>query len=393
MKLLTLELFPRRVSVVAACCVALTFSAWIPAFGQHGGGHAAGGGGHVAAPHVSAPAVSTPHVVITRPAIIGPPAGTRSFVATPPIVHLTPRPGMNRPAVGSHVMMPPVLPPQSGPRTIGVGPHTVIGFPADPREADRVPLHFSPVMSFSGQGRDIWQDSARGVTGHNPSSFAGRIPRGPHTPPFPVGPRFPGRPIFPIFGPPGFGFFGSPFFGLGLGFGFNSIWWPSCGPYWGWGYGCNAMPYYDYAPDYEPGYEGNGLEAQMENQSGPEMYEYPSATSPIFVYGEEGRELVQLYLKDGTVYNVTDYWLVNDQLHCTTVEGASTVEHVFNFGELDLQKTIDVNTARGFKFVLRNEPIEQYLRDHPDAGTNGQAGGGVVAPQQPAAPPARPPEP
>ena len=107
------------------------------------------------------------------------------------------------------------------------------------------------------------------------------------------------------------------------------------------------------------------------------MYEYPSATSPIFVYGEERRELVQLYLKDGTVYNVTDYWLVNDQLHCTTVEGASTVEHVFNFDELDLQKTIDVNTAREFRFVLRNEPIEQYLKDHPDAGTNGQGEGEI----------------
>jgi hypothetical protein len=130
----------------------------------------------------------------------------------------------------------------------------------------------------------------------------------------------------------------------------------------------------------------------MENQSGPEMYEYPTATSPIFVYGEEGRELVQLYLKDGTVYNVTDYWLVNDQLHCTTVEGASRVEHVFNFDELDLQKTIDANTARGFKFVLRNEPIEQYLKDHPDSGTNTQGGEGVAAPPEAPAQPARPPQ-
>jgi hypothetical protein len=30
-----------------------------------------------------------------------------------------------------------------------------------------------------------------------------------------------------------------------------------------------------------------------------------------------------------------------------------------------LQKTIDVNTARGFRFVLRNEPLEQYLKDNP----------------------------
>jgi hypothetical protein len=33
---------------------------------------------------------------------------------------------------------------------------------------------------------------------------------------------------------------------------------------------------------------------------------------------------------------------------------------------LDLQKTVDSNTRRGFRFVLRDEPFEQYLRDHPD---------------------------
>jgi hypothetical protein len=33
---------------------------------------------------------------------------------------------------------------------------------------------------------------------------------------------------------------------------------------------------------------------------------------------------------------------------------------------LDVQKTIDVNTRRGFRVVMRNEPMEQYLRDYPD---------------------------
>jgi hypothetical protein len=302
-------------------------------------------------------------------------------------------------------MMPPVLPPLNGARIVGAGPHTVVGFAPDNVVGNSIPLHFSQPMSFSGQGHEIWQDSGadapRAVAALHPgnSTLGSRTPRGPNAPPFPPlrGPVFPGRPIFPIFGPPGFGFFGSPFFGLGLGFGFGSAWWPSCGPYWGWGYGCNGLSYYGYGPGYELGYSNN-LEGQVENQSGPEMYEYPSATSPIFVYGED-QELVQLYLKDGTVYNVADYWLVNDQIHCTTVEGATTVEHVFNFEELNLQKTIDVNTARGFKFVLRNEPIEQYLRDHPDiGGANGRNGAGVSQPStppQPAAPgqPANPPKP
>jgi hypothetical protein len=63
---------------------------------------------------------------------------------------------------------------------------------------------------------------------------------------------------------------------------------------------------------------------------------------------------------------VTDYWRVDNQLHFTTLDGGGApVEHTVEFSQLDLQQTIDVNTRRGFRFVLRDEPFEQYLRDHP----------------------------
>jgi hypothetical protein len=105
--------------------------------------------------------------------------------------------------------------------------------------------------------------------------------------------------------------------------------------------------------------------------------------TPFFVYGGGGSGLAQLYLNDGTVYNVTDYWLVDGQLHFTTVDagGNSAVEHTIEFSQLDLQQTVNVNVQRGFRFVLRNEPFEQYLRDHPD---------GVPDAQQPSASPANP---
>jgi hypothetical protein len=80
----------------------------------------------------------------------------------------------------------------------------------------------------------------------------------------------------------------------------------------------------------------------------------------------ERSDLPQLYLKDGTVLTVTDYWMVDDQLHFTIIEGGKLAEHVIALDQLDLQKTIDVASQRGFRFVLRNEPVEQYLRDHPD---------------------------
>jgi len=32
-----------------------------------------------------------------------------------------------------------------------------------------------------------------------------------------------------------------------------------------------------------------------------------------------------------------------------------------------LRRTVEVNTRRGFRVVRRDEPLEQYFREHPDA--------------------------
>src|SRR5579863_9906052 len=159
--------------------------------------------------------------------------------------------------------------------------------------------------------------------------------------PQPIRPR---RPIYPIgiSPPPGFGLFGIPFFGLGFGWGFGPGFYGGCDPFWNWGYGCNAFPAYDYGSYFSP-YSLGPNNPQMEIQN-----------SPVYFDGEENSQFVQRYLKDGTVYSVTDYWLVNGQLHFKMIEdqGAKVAEHTIDFNQLDLQKTIDVNTARGFRFVL-----------------------------------------
>jgi hypothetical protein len=169
------------------------------------------------------------------------------------------------------------------------------------------------------------------------------------------------RPIhprpFPIFGFPVF--FDGPFF---FGGAFNSFWWPPCGPFWG--PGCGFSPFY--------GYGGYGYGSDFEN--GSPMY--GSGTqgtaqgydNPPFLYGQGARDLVELFFKDGTVFDVRDYWLVDGQIHFTTLDegGTKLVENVRDFDALNLQTTIDVNTERGFKFTLRNEPLEQYLRNHQD---------------------------
>jgi hypothetical protein len=88
---------------------------------------------------------------------------------------------------------------------------------------------------------------------------------------------------------------------------------------------------------------------------------------PVFRSPQRGKvsDRPRLYLRNGTIYSVTDYWLFNGQIHFTTLEegGTKSVEQVIPFEDLDLQQTIDVNTRRGFRFVLRNAPIEHYLRD------------------------------
>jgi len=168
----------------------------------------------------------------------------------------------------------------------------------------------------------------------------------PHRPPI--------HPIFPI-SPFGFGLFGYPFFGWG----FNSGVAPACDPFWGWNYGCSILS------PYESGFGYGGYSSGPENpQPQLEIQNWP------VYYGEPNSQYVQLYLKDGAIYNVTDYWLVNGVLHFKLFDAAAmkVVEQAIDFDSLDLQKTIDVNTERGFRFVLRNEPLEDYLKDHPPSG-------------------------
>jgi hypothetical protein len=129
----------------------------------------------------------------------------------------------------------------------------------------------------------------------------------------------------------------------------ESLWFESyarlnCTSYWRSGLGCNGLPL-----------DENGFENYVT---------HPAFENSFYSYGEERRDLVQLFLKDSEAYSVADYWFVNGKLHFLTAdEGA---EQVVDSDELDYQKTAAVNTRRGFRVVMRDEPWEQYLRDHPD---------------------------
>lgn len=157
--------------------------------------------------------------------------------------------------------------------------------------------------------------------------------------------RPPPRPIHPF--PPIFPFY---IFPVATGPFWTSswCWWATCNQFW-----ISAFAY-------------NGVTLDQWNPANYALS--PPAEPPLYVYGQEAPEIPQLFLKDGTVLNVADYWLVDGQLHFMLVqeEGSKPTEQVIPFEELDLQKSVDVNTHRGFRFMLRNEPFEQYIRDHPE---------------------------
>jgi hypothetical protein len=171
---------------------------------------------------------------------------------------------------------------------------------------------------------------------------------GPHIaglgPRFPFGPR--PNPIFRHRF-----FFGPRFFAFPVNSPFLSLWWPSCGPGlgWGWGVECYSQPSYGYG-------------------FGNYVVTVPTYESPVYWYGGE-EPLVWLYLKNGTVYPVSDYWFVNGQVHFAMVEDdpRKPVEHVVSSEQLDVDKTVFVNSRRGFRVVVRDEPWPQYLKDHPDS--------------------------
>ncbi|HEY2461784.1 MAG TPA: hypothetical protein VGI16_13310 [Candidatus Acidoferrum sp.] len=143
-------------------------------------------------------------------------------------------------------------------------------------------------------------------------------------------------------------FFGASFFRFGPPFTFNVFWSQNCNPEWVWDYYCNGLPFY-----------GSGY--GFENYVTVQPYQAPMSASAM-------RDLVWLYLKDGSAFSVTDYWFVNSDVHFIAMDagGAKSAEQTIPMGDLDVQKTIQVNSRRGFRIVNRDQPLEQYMHDHPD---------------------------
>ena len=280
----------------------------------------------------------------------------------------------------------PVLPGKGIVEFNSAPAHTTIGFPPAEGNATtfaNVHAHSGP-LSFSGQGHEIWQNSAPETPGvlsnpRNPSAVTRPLP--PHIiRPLPPN-GFQGQNLF--YYPYGYGF--SPFFGLGLGLGCDPFDPWGCygygygfGPgYYGFGYpgygydsgNDNGYGYYDNSNSYPPPLDNseppstNGLEPQSPDDSssgassnGPyDVNAHNSWQNPPASNTSSQSNAVAaapnsvLYLRDGSNFEVRDYWVAEGKLHYVTSYGG---ENSVDLGQVDIQRSVDANAARGLTFSL-----------------------------------------
>lgn len=192
-----------------------------------------------------------------------------------------------------------------------------------------------------------------------------------------LGPRYIGYPYY--YYPPFFGGFG---FGFGLygGYGFG------CSPWWGWGNcygGWGGFGGYDDGYGYfDNGYGNmqsgsnyqvfsggadsgpdNSMPADTDNgnasvtyQNSPQdsgMSSDQSSAVGANSMSEADEQPFVLYLKNGTSYAVTHYWVEGGKLHYVTTYGG---ENSVPIEQVNVQKTVDENAALGHAFTLTPAP-------------------------------------
>jgi hypothetical protein len=230
----------------------------------------------------------------------------------------------------------------------------------------------SAPLSFSGEGHQIWQNSAT-ASADEPTRFGTHVakstasaktqmrPQPPHVIHLPAPPLRPSPPVvfLPIFGfSPFFGWGCDPFywgaFGcncLGFGYGWG------CGPSYGYGIG-----YYPWPPDYSA---PSGSD-ESSNEPSPSTWQNPAegedSESGDNSFASPGtpnsRAAVAvphtlIYLQNGSSYEVADYWLADNKLHYVTTYGG---ENSVDISQIDMQRTVDANAARGVDFTLHPAP-------------------------------------
>jgi hypothetical protein len=168
----------------------------------------------------------------------------------------------------------------------------------------------------------------------------------------------------------GFGFGGWGFGWPWLGFGFGDPFWYN--PWWGagpaYGYG-----YYGYPNSNVYGYPDSGYTAPDDNSNPPPQQDYlgnqgnqdnqdnsdgnwvtPNGPSPSSEQSSATLAVpVLIYMKNGAVHSVRDYWIVDGELHYLLMDG---VRNSVNLEQVDLPRTNTENAKSGVKFIYKSEP-------------------------------------
>ncbi len=147
----------------------------------------------------------------------------------------------------------------------------------------------------------------------------------------------------------GYGFGGFYPWGFGLGLGFD------CDPLWSFGCDAYGYPGYGYYGPYAPGFYLNSYSGDDSVAAAPDTSQDYGVYSDQNTAVDESSEAsangtTVLYLNDGTSFAVTDYWVADYKLHYVT-DGAR--ENVIDLDQIDVQRTVDENAARGVNFTLR----------------------------------------
>jgi len=196
-------------------------------------------------------------------------------------------------------------------------------------------------------------------------------------------------------------------FGWGWGWGgwWNPWWWGPGWGFWGgpaypwWGYAAYPYPYANYNVTYPAPYSGtdsdNSYNDNSSDNAAPsdDYFQRPSFGGSLDVEPQGSPNTnpdtgnvatttptVLVYLKDGTMYTASDYWLVDGKLHYMT---SYSTESVVDMDEVDLQRTVDENAKRGVTFTLK--PSRNGPAASPDSAPAPQPNGTGTASSDPGA--------
>jgi hypothetical protein len=163
------------------------------------------------------------------------------------------------------------------------------------------------------------------------------------------------------FGWGGWGWGGWPW--LGFWGGWDPFWYD---PWWGWpstGYGYYGYPNNYLYPDsgYSAPDNSSTPPAQQDNQYNQDYqnnpdgnWVTPNGPSPSYEQNSGGLTVpVLIYMKNGAMYSVRDYWMVDGELHYILIDG---VQSSVDLDLVDLPRTNTENAKSGVQFIFKSEP-------------------------------------